>query len=153
MTTRFVNYQYDECGLDNVVLENFPVHTDDAGEEVVTIPNVNLLHRVLVGAVAVKQGGLKPKEIRFLRSELGLSQAELAKLVGRDGQTVGRWERGETEIDQASEIVVRMKALEHAMNADDLGVDELAERSVFRAVQSPIRIKADDPEDYRPIAA
>lgn len=152
MTTRFVDYRYDECGLDNVILADFPLRTDDAGEEVVTIENVNLLHRVLVGAVAVKEGGLTPKEIRFLRSEMSMSQAELAKLVGRDGQTVGRWERGETEIDQASEMVIRRKAIEH-VRWEELPIEEIARRSVFSAAQRPIRIKADDPDDYRPVAA
>ena len=85
MSKRYVDYRYDECGLDNVILADFPVTIDDVGEEVVMIENVNLLHRVLVGAVAVKEGGLTPKEVRFLRSEMGLSQAELAKLVGREG--------------------------------------------------------------------
>jgi len=151
MTTRFVSYQYDECGLDNVILEDFPIQVDDAGDEVVTFPNINMLHKVLVCAVASKDGGLKPKEIRFLRSEMGLSQAELAKLVGRDGQTIGRWERGETEMDQASEMVIRIKALEHVDAA--FLIDELAEKSVFSAIDKPIRIKADDPNDYRPIAA
>lgn len=152
MTKRFVDYLYDECGLDNVILADLPIRTDDAGEEVVTIENINQLHRVLVGAIAVKEGGLTPKEIRFLRSEMGMSQAELAKLVGKDGQTVGRWERGETEIDQASEIVVRKKAIEH-VRWEDLPIEEIARRSVYTAAQPPLRIQADDPTDYRPVAA
>mgnify|MGYP006276521787 CR=1 FL=1 len=152
MTVKHIDYQYDECGLDNVVLEHFPVQVDDEGDEVVTIPNVNLLHRVLVGAVAIKSGGLKPKEIRFLRSELGMSQAELARLVGRDGQTVGRWERGECPLDQAAEMVIRMKAIEH-VDRRELSIAELAERSVYSAVERPIRIEASDPSRYRPVAA
>jgi len=100
--SRSVNYVYDECGLDNVILADLPVCVDDAGEDVVTIRNINQLHRVPMIEVARKDGGLTPKEIRFLRSEIGLSQAELAELVGRDGQTVGRWERGETPVDRAS---------------------------------------------------
>ncbi len=152
MTVKYIDYLYDECGLDNVVLERFPLRLDDDGEEVVTIPNVNLLHRVLVHAVAVKEGGLKPKEIRFLRSELGLSQAELAKLVGRDGQTVGRWERGECPLDQAAEMVIRRKAIEY-VGRSDLSVEQLAERSVYSAVERPIRIEASDPGSYHAIAA
>jgi len=152
MTVRLVNYTYDECGLDNVVLKDFPIQVDDAGEEVITIPNVNLLHCVLVNAVATKPGGLTPAEIRFLRSEMGMSQAELAKLVGRDGQTVGRWERGETPIDQAAQMVIRRKAVEHA-SLDDISIETLAERSTYSAVQEPIRIQADDPNNYRPVAA
>jgi len=149
--SRSVNYVYDECGLDNVILADLPVCVDDAGEDVVTIRNINQLHRVLMIEVARKDGGLTPKEIRFLRSEIGRSQAELAELVGRDGQTVGRWERGETPVDRASEIVIRCKALEHA-GADSVTIDELSRRSVYSAVEAPIRIQADDPAHYRPAA-
>jgi len=149
--SRVMDYLYDECGLDNVILADFPVQIDDAGEEVVTIPNINLLHRVLIAEVARKQGGLKPKEIRFLRSEMGLSQAELAELVGKDGQTAGRWERGETPIDRASEIVIRRKAMEH-VGANDTPIDELSRRSVYTVTETPIRIQADDPHNYRPAA-
>lgn len=152
MTERRVDYTYDECGLDNVILKDFAIQIDDAGDEVITIPNLNALHRVLVHAVATKSGGLTPAEIRFLRSEMRLSQAELAKLIGKDGQTVGRWERGETPIDQASQMVVRRKAVEYA-DLEDIGIDVLAERSTYSAVQEPIRIQADDPENYRPVAA
>lgn len=149
--TRTVNYAYDACGLDNVILLDLPVCVDDTGDEVVTIQRINALHRVLMIEVARKDGGLTPKEIRFLRTELGLSQAQLAELVGRDGQTVGRWERGETPVDRASEIVIRRKALEHA-SADGMSVDELSRRSVYSAVEAPIRIQADDPANYRPAA-
>lgn len=152
MTLRRIDYTYDECGLENVVLKDFAIQVDDAGDEVITIPNVNGLHRVLVHAVAIKPGGLAPSEIRFLRSEMRLSQAELAKLIGKDGQTVGRWERGETPIDQASQMVVRRKAIEYA-DIDDVAIDALAECSTYSAVQDPIRIQADDPDNYRPVAA
>ncbi|BDW99951.1 helix-turn-helix domain-containing protein [Maricaulis maris] len=147
MSERRINYRYDECGLDNVILEDFPVQMDEAGDEVITIPNVNVLHQVLVSAVAHKEGGLNPKEIRFLRSEMGMSQAELAKLIGRDGQTIGRWERGETNIDQTAEIVLRMKAIEFTGWAG-LPIDELASRTVYSAEQKPIVIDAADPTHY-----
>lgn len=147
MSERRINYRYDECGLDNVILEDFPVQMDDAGDEVITIPNVNLLHQVLVYAVANKEGGLNPKEIRFLRSEMGMSQAELAKLIGRDGQTIGRWERGETNIDQTAEMVLRLKAIEFT-GEDGVTIEELARRTVYSAVQQPIVIDAADPTNY-----
>lgn len=152
MKERRINYRYDECGLDNVVLEDFPLQVDDAGEEVIAIPNVNRLHQVLVRAVAAKMGGLSPKEIRFLRSEMGMSQAELAKLLGRDGQTVGRWERGETNIDQTAETVLRVKAMQ-SVPGEWISIDEIVSRTVYSAVQTPILIDAANPLDYRPKTA
>lgn len=121
---RIIDYRYDECGLDNVILKDFPIVVDDAGEEVVMIANVGLLHRVLTCAVASKESGLKPKEIRFLRTEMGMTQAKLAAIVGRDTQTIGRWERGETPLDQTAEMVIRKHALEHA-DGDSLTMEAL----------------------------
>jgi len=34
-------------------------------------------------------------ELRRLRTEAGLTQAQVAELVGRDPNTIARWERGE----------------------------------------------------------
>jgi len=147
--TRIIDYRYDECGLDNVILKDFRIVTDDAGEEVVMIPNINLLHRVLVRAVASKESGLQPKEIRFLRTELGLTQAGLAALVGRDAQTVGRWERGENPLDQTAEMVIRKHALEHADGDNGLTMEELSRLTVKSATQRPFMIDARDPSHYK----
>jgi transcriptional regulator with XRE-family HTH domain len=38
---------------------------------------------------------MKPNAVRDLRRELGLSQAEFARLVGVAPNSVARWERGE----------------------------------------------------------
>jgi len=149
---RVVDYRYDECGLDNVILHDFTVCTDDAGEETVMIPHINELHRLLTQIVATKDSGLLPKEIRFLRTEMGLTQAQLATVVGKDAQTVGRWERGETAPEQSAEMVIRILALEHA-GATVPPMDELARSTVMSSVEQPFRIDASNPEHYRPLAA
>lgn len=144
-----IDYRYDECGLDNVVLKGLRVLVDDDGEDVVTIPNVGLLHHVLMMEIAAKESGMQPNELRFVRTEFGLTQAELAALVGRDVQTIGRWERGEHPIDKAAEIVIRAKVLETTGNM--LKMEELARRTLASASQPPFLIDASDPADYRPI--
>jgi DNA-binding transcriptional regulator YiaG len=148
--TRLIDYRYDECGLDNVILKDLPACTDDDGDEVITIPNVNLLHKTLLVQVAGKETGLLPKEIRFLRTEMGLTQAQLGDLVGRDGQSVGRWERGEKPIEQAQEMVLRASALEYGKQ-EVASMMELARRSVPAAGAKPYFIDASDPAHYRPI--
>ena len=153
--SKLIDYRYDECGLDNVILKDLAVCIDDDGDEVVTIPNVNSLHQILLAQVAGKESGLLPKEIRFLRTEMGLTQAQLGHLVGRDGQSVGRWERGEAPIEQAHEMIVRQAALEHAKQAVT-SMMELASRTTPAASERPYLIDASDPERYRalePVAA
>ncbi len=152
MTT--VDYRYDECGLDNVILQGLQTTVDDAGDTVINIQKVNPLHRVITHVVASKPTGLLPKEIRFLRTELGLTQAELGRLVGKDPQTVGRWERGETSPDQTEEMVIRAHALQ--TTADLRAVPtmiELAEMTVKSAATAPFLIDASDPNNYQPLAA
>jgi DNA-binding transcriptional regulator YiaG len=147
-----IDYRYDECGLDNVILKGLPVLQDDDGEAVITIPNVGLLHRVLLTAVASKEGGLQPKEIRFLRTQMGMTQAELAATVGRDAQAVGRWERDENPIDTAAEIVLRAQALQYA-ERDLPPMQELSKWTVRTANERPFLIDAHDPQRYQPLAA
>lgn len=144
-----IDYRYDECGLDNVILKNLKVLTDDDGEDVITIPNVGLLHHVLMMEIASKESGMQPNELRFVRTEFGLTQAELAALVGRDVQTIGRWERGEHPMDKAAEIVIRAKVLESTEST--LKMEDLARRTLASASQPPFLIDASNPAEYKPI--
>jgi DNA-binding transcriptional regulator YiaG len=151
MTT--IDYRYDACGLDNVILKGLRVLQADDGEHVVTIQNIGLLHRVLTAAVASKEGGLQPKELRFLRTEMGLTQAQLAGIVGKDVQAVGRWERGENPIDTSAEIVIRARALQHVTSTPLPPMEELAKWTIKIANERPFMIDAADPAHYQPLAA
>jgi DNA-binding transcriptional regulator YiaG len=147
-----IDYRYDACGLDNVILKNLPIVQADDGENVITIQNIGLLHRVLTVAVASKETGLQPKELRFLRTEMGLTQAELAALVGKEVQAIGRWERGEHPIDKSAEIVIRARVLQAA--AQDLPpMGDIAKWTVSAASEPPILIDASNPDDYQPLLA
>lgn len=155
MTSMTIDFRYTASGLDNVVLKGLPVQTDDAGEQIVAIPQINRLHKLLTHAVASKGTGLQPKEIRFLRTELGMTQAALARVVGKDAQTIGRWERGETAPDQSEEMVIRTLALQTAdgVSATPL-MYELASKTTRSADDQPFIVDASDPSDYRlPLAA
>ena len=107
-----VDYQYTECGLPNVIIENAKIVTDDAGEKVVHIPKVNQLHKEIARAIVKQISPMSPAELRFLRTEMGLTQAELAKFVHRDEQTIRRWEQGKHPMDPAAEALVRVATLE-----------------------------------------
>jgi len=101
-------YHYTESGLDNVYLYNISIVQDVAGEQTICIPHINELHNVIANALLQKKGELTGKEIRFLRTHVLFSQSELADLIGKDGQTVGRWERGEVKIDKSMDMLVRI---------------------------------------------
>lgn len=142
-----IDYRYDECGLDNVILVNLECCQDDDGETVITVPNINVLHRSLMKAIAQKNTGLAPQELRFLRTEMGLTQGGLANVVDRDGQSIGRWERGEKPIDRSAETIIRVLTLQH-VEATVPDVADLAQWSIDSAGDPPFRVDASDPEHY-----
>lgn len=144
-----IEYRYTECGLDNVVVEGVSFIQDDKGENVVRIPNINGLHRAIAIAIVRRGMMMSGREMRFLRAEMGMTQAELADMIHREPLTISRWERGETEIDANAETLIRLHAIERlALDVHD-GVSEISGRSVPSAVQAPIVIDGSDPNNYQ----
>jgi DNA-binding transcriptional regulator YiaG len=145
-------YLYSECGLDNVIVAGVSFVNDDAGEEIVRIPNVNELHRAIALGIVTRKVMMNGREMRFLRSEMGMTQAELAVMIHREPLTISRWERGETEIDANAETLLRLHVIGklRLQVADE--VSEISKWSVASAVHQPIRIDGSDPNNYRTAA-
>lgn len=85
---------YTSCGLQNVWLMNGYRKKRTPHGMAVAIENLEGLHRVIAKFLITYKPRLSGAELRFLRKELGLSQASLAQLLGNDAQTVSLWERG-----------------------------------------------------------
>lgn len=99
---------YTACGLDDVYLVNgFTRETVD-GEQYTTIENMDGLWKAIARHLVTKKKVLAPKEIRYLRTQMGLTQVELANLVRVSDQTVARWEKGETDIPGSADFMVRV---------------------------------------------
>ncbi|OXE35194.1 MAG: transcriptional regulator [Phenylobacterium zucineum] len=145
-----LDYRYDECGLDNVMLVGLEICQDDEGEDVFTINNINLLHRAIAQGIACKQTGITGKELRFIRTELGFTQAEIAHVLNKDVQTVGRWERGEFPIDSTAETVIRIMTIQH-VNGQVPAVQEMAKWSIASSGERPILIDASDQNHWKPV--
>ena len=75
-------YHYTECGLPDVWIEGCHVE-DDAGEETIRIPKVRSLHRLISKGIVSSAGTLTGPELRYLRTEMGLTQTQLGELVHR----------------------------------------------------------------------
>ncbi len=105
-------YHYTECGLDYVYLvDGFEV-TRTAHGPVVEVANAGKLDRAIALAVVRQQKRLTGQEVRFLRGLLDMTQAELGAALGKDAQTVARWEKGKTEIPATEDIAIRQIYLE-----------------------------------------
>lgn len=104
-------YHYTECGLDNVWLENgYTVRHTPYGKGV-SIDDADGLHLVLVSEILEKKGRMTGKELRFLRTHLGLSQDNLGKCLGATDQSVSLWERT-GKVPAASDALVRLLVIE-----------------------------------------
>lgn len=140
-------YHYTESGLRHVYLEGGQILRDDGGEKVISIPAVNVLHRLLAQIILTAKCKLADDELRFVRTELGLTQAQLAELLHCKPLTVGRWERGETPMPATAEALFRKLACEQLRIR--ISMHKLNAYSATRAAPHDIRVDASDPPHYK----
>lgn len=100
-------YKFDMSGLDNVWLVNGFTWHDTPYGKAVQIEDGEALTHAIAHAVLRKPAKITGKEIRFLRTHFGMSQPDLAQMLGKDVQTVARWEKsGKTA--KTTEMLARM---------------------------------------------
>jgi DNA-binding transcriptional regulator YiaG len=90
--------QYTACGLDDVYLVNGFTREMVDGEEYLTIEDLDGLWKAIGLCLISSRKILAPKEIRFLRDHMELTQAQLGARLRVSDQTVARWEKGETKL-------------------------------------------------------
>lgn len=90
-------YHYKDCGLPNVWLDGVE-RVDTPFGPGVSIPAVEQLHTEIGKAIASAAKQMTGPEVKFLRTELDLSQKTLASLLDVTENTVRRWEHGEVAI-------------------------------------------------------
>ena len=111
-------HHYRACGLPNVFLLNgFTVKETREGRAV-SIADIDGLHRAIGTHLTKEKRALTGAQLRFLRLELGVSQKLLGMLLGKSGQTVARWEKGQSRIDGTADRIVRV------LYAEQIGEDE-----------------------------
>lgn len=140
-------YRYVESGLENVFIEGASFVTDDAGETCITVPNINGLHKAIATGIVRQKAGMTGREMRFLRTEIGLTQAELAILVHREALAISRWERGEVPIDSNAEALIRLFAAQK-LELKAIDVKDVAGWCIPSADTPPIVIDGSDPTNY-----
>lgn len=146
-------YHYLESGLDHVFLIGLDTTVDDVGDDCITIPNIKYLHREIALGLVLQEGAMSGAELRFLRHELGLTQAELGKILGKEGQTIGRWERTEHPMEAAEETVLRQLVVQRLGLKMDKQIDFLSQLVISDANDKPIEIDSSNTDDYRLNAA
>ncbi|MBB4201147.1 DNA-binding transcriptional regulator YiaG [Rhodoblastus sphagnicola] len=99
---------YTDCGLDNIYLRNgFSLDADEE-DQYLTVADIDGLHRAIGMNIVLTRKAPSGKELRFLRHELKMSQAELATVLSVSDQSVARWEKGQCEANGAAVFALRI---------------------------------------------
>jgi len=106
-------YHYKMCGLDDIYLVSGYKFEDTAYGRGVVIQNMKGLHCAIGKFIVKCKKTLNAKEVRYLRHEMDLTQAELGDLLRVTDQTVARWEKGETSIPGPADLLLRNFYLTH----------------------------------------
>jgi len=101
-------YHYKESGLENVYLMNGYTIEEVDGEEYVSIDSVDELWKAIGLNLVTNKKLLSAKEVRFLRSQMDKTQAEVASVLRVDDQTVARWEKGKVTLSGTADVAFRM---------------------------------------------
>lgn len=145
---------YTECGLPNVWIQGANL-IDDDGEEIIRIPNPRGLHRLIARKLVESEGGLTGAELRFLRSEMGMTRARLGVLLHKEGIIVSRWEVGQIRIDGATEALIRIYAtIKLGLGPiDDTKIEEISARCASASdTRGQLRIDGTVRGSYRLVA-
>jgi putative transcriptional regulator len=107
---------YTGSGLDDIYLMNgYEVHPTDYGPAV-SVKDLDALRRVIGEYLVRKKKLLKGKELRFLRTEMDLTQSELSRLIGYSDQQVARWEKDQSRIPGPANRMIRLLFRSHLTN-------------------------------------
>ena len=117
MTAAVYSYHYTESGLDYVWLTGGFVREETGYGPAVMVENATKLdHAIAVSAIRYRRH-LTGQEVRFLRGLMDMTQEALADLLGKDVQSIARWERSKTNIPPTEDRALRQIFLEHVGKA------------------------------------
>jgi len=139
-------YHYTESGLDNIYLLNgYKVTTTKAGKEIF-IHDIHGLHKAIGENLALKQGLLSGKEIRFIRHLLDWSQTRLAHATGVNYQSILRWEKHKGSISITADRSIKWLCLAYIKSPDIYNIiNEISEMdSKEDTVVQKLEFKEDD---------
>jgi putative transcriptional regulator len=139
-------FHYKMCGLDNIYLMNGYCVEQTAYGEAVSIRDADELHKAIGVYLVQHRKVLSPREVRFLRKQLELTQAELGGLMGQSSQQVARWEKGQCEIPGPADRLLRFIFLFSIMSEQQrkefMGLLETLDEMDSPAVDKPVLFQA-----------
>jgi transcriptional regulator with XRE-family HTH domain len=141
------NYDYVECGLSSVSLANVLVFECQCGLRIPEIPSITGLHFMIALDLLKKPSLLSGEEIRFLRKMAGLSQSELAEILGVTPTRPSKWEAASAskEGDRLLRTIFLLGMIQHiAKGKDPAKVKSLATQKFIQEMDVRELLKSID---------
>jgi putative transcriptional regulator len=101
-------YHYQESGLSNIYLVNGYQEISTPYGVAISIADVDALNKAIAHNLITYKPRLTGTEVRFLRKQMGLSQAKLALLLGNNEQAIALWEKKSTIPKWASNMLRKL---------------------------------------------
>jgi DNA-binding transcriptional regulator YiaG len=129
-------YHWTGSGLDNVwLLNGYQVEDLGAYGQSVVVENAEALERAIARQLATQDRPLTGQEFRFLRVMLDFSQTALGRRLGKDYQTVARWEAASRKpVPRHADAALRARYLEF-----------VGERPLFTEIEDRLAEAESDP--------
>jgi DNA-binding transcriptional regulator YiaG len=110
---------YRDCGLDHIfVCNGYTIEHRDA-EDFVEVEDREGLHQAIALHLVCNRKVLAGKEIRFIRNQMDLTQAQMAALLGTTSQSFARWEKEQTEFPGTADRLLRINFLVSMLSAEE----------------------------------
>lgn len=137
-------YHYLASGLDNIFLLNGVTEKETDYGPMVHIENINGLHHAIGLRIIEKSEPMTGAEFRFLRKQMQVSQADLAKYLDVADQTVANYEKGKTGKDGIGPAAAVMRTLYLLRIVPKQTRVEAIQPMVDAAIQDHLRQKLPD---------
>ncbi len=139
-------FHYKGCGLDDVYLIGGYDKEETPYGNGLRIRNVDQLHAAIGKFLIRGKKVLRGKELRFLRLQMGLTQSDLARILGCNPQQVARYEKEQNEVPGPADRLIRLLysdkigprkiSIKKLLNELDELDDQINGRMVFAEVDS-----------------
>lgn len=100
---------YIHFAFNNLYLANGYSETNTSDGMIREYESPDKLEHCVRRLVIRKKEPLRGWDLRFLRRGLEISQAEFGKMVGRDAQSIARWEKSKENVPEFADIAIRLK--------------------------------------------
>ena len=119
-------FHFVDSGLQNIYLVGIRYFTYSDGRVVPEIPAIKKLMQLIARDLIEQEEPLTGDEIRFLRKRLAQKQAEFARAIGIEPETLSRCENGHQKLGESNDKFIR---LYYALSAlDDSVLSEVRQK-------------------------